>query len=262
VTRVITLTTDFGEGSPYVAQMKGVILSLNPQANVVDLSHAVDPQDIRMGARVLDDCCWRFPCGTVHVAVVDPGVGTARAIVAACAGRHWFVAPDNGLLTLVFRRERPSEQVRLTQREYWLEDPSSTFHGRDVMAPVAAHLTLGVTLSQLGEPLRHLAEIDCPAPCVEPGRVTGQVAMIDSFGNVITNIDRSCLPTEQAGGRLRVSWRDQRIDGLVPTYAARAPGAIVAIVGSNARLELAVVNGNAARQLQLTVGDEIVVQWS
>ena len=258
---VITLTTDFGQGSPYVAQMKGVILSLNPRTNVVDLSHAVHPQDIRAAACVLADCCWRFPPGTVHVAVVDPGVGTDRALVAVQAGQHWFVAPDNGLLTLVLRRASSCTQVRLTRAEYWLDNPSNTFHGRDMMAPVAAHLTLGVGVSDLGHPWPQLVELDLPPPQIEPERVTGCVAWIDSFGNAITNIGEDCLPGGSAAAELQIGLRGQHIVGLVSSYAERRPGAVVALVGSNSQLELAVVNGSAARQFDFQVDDEVVVTW-
>ena len=141
---IITLTTDFGTGSPYVAAMKGVILSINPAATIVDISHAVPAQDIARGALVLEDTTPWFPADTIHVAVVDPGVGTERAILYARIGPQQYIAPDNGLLSRLMARTPPSLVLRLTEREYWLPEVSHTFHGRDIMAPVAARLSLGL----------------------------------------------------------------------------------------------------------------------
>ena len=149
---IITLTTDFGTGSPYVAAMKGVILSINPAATIVDISHAVPAQDIARGALVLEDTTPWFPADTIHVAVVDPGVGTQRSILYARIGPQQYIAPDNGLLGRLMARTRPSLVLRLTEREYWLPEVSHTFHGRDIMAPVAARLSLGLDPRRLGPP--------------------------------------------------------------------------------------------------------------
>ena len=257
---MITLTTDFGEGSPYVAQMKGAIFSINPRVAVVDITHHIPPQDIHAAAWVLDDCCWRFPADTIHVAVVDPGVGTERALVAVRVGGHRFVAPDNGLLTHIVRRHGSAERVRLTKTAYWLSDPSCTFHGRDLMAPVAGHLSLGLSLSALGEPGPRLRLLDFPTLEVQPNRVTGSVVAIDSFGNVQTNIDMSHLSAD-GWEEIQVHCAGTCIRGLIATYGKRDPGTTVALFGSNRRLELAVVNGNAARELKVQVGDQVVVHW-
>ena len=151
---IITLTTDFGAGSPYVAIMKGVILSINPAVTLVDVTHTVPPQDVHKGAVVLDSVHRHFPEGTVHVVVVDPGVGTERAILGAKIEGHYFIAPDNGVLSKITHRTAPDELIRLTNAEYWLPDVSHTFHGRDIMAPAAAHLSRGVALADLGSPFR------------------------------------------------------------------------------------------------------------
>ncbi len=148
---IITLTTDFGSGSPYVAQIKGVILSIHPQAVLVDVTHDIAPQDVRQGALVLDDVTGRFPPGSIHVAVVDPGVGTDRRILAAEIGGRYYLAPDNGLLGRLAGRDPAARLVALTKREFWLPAVSATFHGRDILAPAAAHLSLGTALDDLGE---------------------------------------------------------------------------------------------------------------
>ena len=181
---VITLTTDFGAGSPYVAAMKGVILSINPRATVVDITHGVRPQDIRQAALVVDDVAGRFPPESIHVAVVDPGVGTDRAIVYAHVGRRHFVAPDNGLLSRVAERIRPSKIIRISEAEYWLNPVSATFHGRDIMAPVAARLSTGLDPEKLGPPLENrIAPIATSHPlwkvwAVAPSRLTSRASML------------------------------------------------------------------------------------
>ena len=259
--RLITLLTDFGTGSPYVAAMKGAILSTNPAAMLVDLTHAVPPQDIREGALVLEEIAPRFPPGTIHVAVVDPGVGTQRAIVYACiAGQH-YVAPDNGLLSRLVLDTPPTQVVRLSRAEYWGQPVSATFHGRDIMAPVAARLSLGLDPALLGEPLAGLTTLDWPPVRVTPGRVEGAVLRIDSFGNLITNIGRALLDSLPAA-RWQTTCRGRTIDGLAETYGQAPPGTFVAVIGSTGRLELALVQGSAAAALGACVGDAVRVEGS
>ena len=199
---IITLTTDFGVGSRYVAAMKGVILSINPQAQIVDLSHAVPPHDIRPGAIVLAETARWFPPGTIHVAVVDPGVGSKRRIVYAQIGTQHFVAPDNGLLSRLASLDRPSKIVGVDEPQYWLPEVSRTFHGRDIMAPVAARLSLGLAPEKLGPPLKQLVELPWAEVQQVPNRIEGEVIEVDSFGNLITNITRAMLdgvPTRRFG---------------------------------------------------------------
>ena len=185
---IITLTTDFGAGSPYVAAMKGVILTINPAVTLVDLTHAVPAQDIRHAAVVLEEVADRFPAGTIHVVVVDPGVGTDREIVYVRVGRQQFVAPDNGLLSRVIARMPPSKIIRLAEPRFWLADVSTTFHGRDIMAPVAARLSLGLEPEQLGPSLERLIVVEWPRARLLDRKIAGHVIEIDSFGNLITNI--------------------------------------------------------------------------
>jgi S-adenosyl-L-methionine hydrolase (adenosine-forming) len=258
---VITLTTDFGEGSSYVAQMKGVILTLNPEATLVDITHKVPPQDIRHGAQVLDDVTRRFPSDTIHVAVVDPGVGTERRILYARIGTQNYIAPDNGLLTLVAHRAPPSQTIVLTKRDYWLAEVSSTFHGRDIMAPVAAYLSLGLNPVSLGPPVEDLLKKTWPEAHVEDNRIEGSVVSFDSFGNLITDITIKMLGDLVTSDSVVVHCGEQQIRGIVHTYHGRKPGSLVALVGSTGLLELAIVNGNAAKTTQTEVGSPVIITW-
>ena len=258
---IITLTTDFGVASSYVAQMKGVILSRNPDVCLVDISHSIAPQDIRGGALVLADSCPRFPARTIHVAVVDPGVGTDRRIVFAQIGAQRFVAPNNGLLTLVAERNAPSQLIDVTNPLYFLPTVSPTFHGRDILAPVAAHLSLGLNPKRLGNPLDSLETLPFPRPAVQPGQIVGQVIHIDSFGNLITNIASDDLAGLLALESATVECKSARTTGLMNTYGNRPPGSLIAVVGSSGRLELAVVNGNAAATFAVSLDEPVIVTW-
>jgi S-adenosylmethionine hydrolase len=255
---LITLTTDFGHGSPYVAAMKGVILSLNPAATVVDITHSVPPQDIRFAAVVLEDVTDRFPPGTLHVAVVDPGVGTERGIVFAPIGRQSYIAPDNGLLSRLARRTPPAKIIRLTEPAYWLQPVSATFHGRDIMAPVAARLSLGLEPEHLGEPQERLVMLDWPEVRILPGRIEGSVLMIDSFGNLVTDISAEMLAGRPAD-RVRISCAGRTIEGILATYGTRPAGSLIGLIGSSGRLELAVVGGSAAEMLGVQAGEQVEV---
>lgn len=257
---IVTLLTDFGNGSPYVAALKGVILSINPAAVVVDLTHDIPPQDVRAGALVLEEIAGHFPAGTIHVGVVDPGVGTERAIVYARIGHQAFVCPDNGLLSRVALGTRPSSVIRLENPDYWLSPVSMTFHGRDIMAPVAARLSLGLDPARLGGTQSGLVMLDWPAPSVMAGRIEGHVLRIDSFGNLITDISAALL-AEAAAELIHVQCHLERAIAHVRTYGQGTPGALVSLIGSSDRLELAVVGGSAAARLGAAVGDAVLVKW-
>jgi len=257
---VITLTTDFGVSSPYVAQMKGEILSRNREAVIVDITHGIRPQQIVEGAIVLDDATWRFPPGTIHVAVVDPGVGTERPLLYAEIGPQRYLAPDNGLLTLVAQRQKPARFIELRERAYWAEKVSHTFHGRDILAPVAAHLSLGLSPEKLGRVVDHIVTLSLPQPRVEADYLVGHVLLADSLGNVITNIRREQVERLGPLDQIEVSCRERSIPGISRTYGERASGELVALFDSQDRLELAVVNGSAAAILTHDLGTEIVVR--
>ena len=258
---IITLTTDFGTGSPYVAAMKGVILSINPAVTLVDLSHNIRPQDVRHGAVVLDDVSDRFPADTIHVAVVDPGVGTERAIVFARIGRQSYVAPDNGLLDRVAKRTPPTQIIHLTEDEYWLKPVSATFHGRDIMAPVAARLSLGLDPNLLGRPAETIAQLEWPEATVSAGKIEGAVLEIDSFGNLITNVTADMLIGRPTDNRVCIICSIYETWGIFRAYAEQPSGTLVATIGSTGRLELAVGGDNAAARLDIQVGTPVIVAW-
>ena len=254
---IITLTTDFGLADGYVGAMKGVILSINPTATVIDISHNIAPQDVRGAAYVIYTAYPYFPPGTVHVVVVDPGVGTQRRAIALRTPQARFVAPDNGVLTYVVAYDTVEEVVSLTNPRYWLPRVSHTFHGRDIFAPADAHLAKGVPLTELGEPLDEIITFTLPRPHRRPdGALVGQIIHIDRFGNLITSIKSADLAdvsrsVVEVGGRC--------IAGIRRTYAEAERGELVAYVGSAGHLEIAVREGHAARTLGAKVGDEVVL---
>jgi S-adenosyl-L-methionine hydrolase (adenosine-forming) len=258
---IITLTTDFGIGSSYAAAMKGVILSINPAVTIVDISHEIPAQDIQAAAIVLDDVCERFPPETIHLAVVDPGVGTDRAIVYARINSRNYIAPDNGLLCRLASRTEPELLVRLENPAYWLSSVSATFHGRDIMAPAAAHLSLGVDPRLLGRKEDELSSLAWPQVSLSPSRIKGNVMEIDSFGNLITNITADVLAGRPTDERVCIICNIYETWGIYHAYAEKPRGAFVALIGSSNKLELAVVGGNAAQQLGINRGAPVVMAW-
>jgi S-adenosylmethionine hydrolase len=249
---VITLTTDFGTFDGYVGAMKGVILKLAPDVTLVDVSHTVTPQDVRHGARVLATAAPFFPAGTIHVAVVDPGVGSARRAIALQTPGAIFVGPDNGLFT-PFVPECVA-CVALTNPATHLYPVSATFHGRDVFAPVAAHLANGLSLNELGPSVKDPLLLAPPQPQrLSGGRLRAEIVHIDRFGNLVTNVK---LLEEQKD--IRIVIKGQLLT-VRHTYADVAPGALLALVGSDGYLELAVRDGSAAERLGIGVGAPVEV---
>ena len=262
---IITLTTDFGIADEYVGAMKGSILTVNPRARLVDITHHVAPGDVAQGAHLLKAACGYYPPGTVHLAVVDPGVGTDRPMCALLAEDRLFVGPDNGLLTLAAPPERVAVAVSLEEERWFRKAVSRTFHGRDIFGPVAAHLSRGIPLRKLGpeippERLQPLARV--PAPSADGGGISGTVIHVDRFGNLVTDIGRdllaALLPPERWDDFL-VRCREFEARGLVPTYGSVSPGTAVALIGSRDTLEIAVSGGNAAERLSLGRGDQVTV---
>jgi len=249
---LVTLTTDFGGGSSYVAAMKGALLAVNPAARLVDLSHDLPPQDLVATANFLADVLPWFPIGTIHVVVVDPGVGTERSLLCVeWRGQHVLV-PDNGCWTsLIADGERPVVH-RLAERRFWRSEVSATFHGRDILAPVAGHLSRGVAPADLGPAVTAWQRFDLPRPATTPDGVRGEVVIVDRFGNLISNLPGPAL---FAGSTVRLP--DGRAVKLVRTYGDAEPGTLVALIGSSCRLEVAVVNGSAAEKLGVGVGTRI-----
>jgi S-adenosyl-L-methionine hydrolase (adenosine-forming) len=257
---IITLTTDFGSGSPYVAAMKGVLLGMNPAVRLVDLSHDVGPQNVREGAVLLAEATPWFPAGTIHVAVIDPGVGTARKLIYARLGDQQYLAPDNGLLSLLIQPYKPTRILELANAEIWLPEVSHTFHGRDILAPVAAQLSLGLEPERLGPAISELLLLDWPEPHRSGNRLDGAVRWIDRFGNLISNIGVGLLGDGEKKLAVRIQCAGREIIGLAQTYDQRSSGELTALVGSSGYLEIAVVNGSAAGMLNVEVGEPIVVE--
>lgn len=256
---LLTLTTDFGTGSAYVAQVKGVILSLCREVDLVDVSHAISAQNVREGAVVLADATPRFPEGTLHLAVVDPGVGTRRRILYAEIGNQRYLAPDNGLLSLLVR-QHPLRSLRVVdQPQYWLPKVSPTFHGRDIFAPVAAHLSRGVRPAEMGPPLSHPVMLPW-ADAVTNGRLwRGSVQFIDDFGNIITNIP--ALPPPSALVKVVINNKPVGVLRWVRTYSDGLPGQWLGLASSDGFCEIAEVNGHAARSLVVDEGATVEWEW-
>lgn len=255
---IITLTTDFGPTDGFVGTMHGVILGICPAARIVDLSHGIAPQGVQEAAFVLAAAVPFFPAGTIHVVVVDPGVGSERRAIAAQTDRAFYVAPDNGVLGEVLAQEEIVAAVHLNRPAFWLPAVSRTFHGRDIFAPVAAHLACGVPLHELGEPIDDLLRPLASSPEREAdGTLVGHVRYIDHFGNLITDVwDRDLASMLQ----VVVYYKGKRIAGLHQSYAAVPRGELVTVIGSSRRLEIAVREGSAARLLDAQVGDSLRIR--
>ena len=287
----IVLATDFGLTDAYVGMMRGVIHGINPDAHVIDLTHGIGPQDIRHGAVVLADSYRYFPNGSVFVAVVDPGVGTDRAAILLETPHARFVAPDNGLLTLVCRHHDPSfgdtftseslpvpdtcRAWQLTNPDYWRHPVSNTFHGRDLFSPVAAHVSLGASPDALGDPTPAIAALALPIPRPHGSTIQGQVIFADAFGNLVTDITTDLL--YQIGATtgdpsVTVAIAGHTITGLSRTFhdpphtthphspaPDPQPNNLRALIGSHGRLEIAVPNGSAAATLEASAGAHVSI---
>lgn len=257
--RLITLLTDFGLQDTFVGVLKGVLKSLAPEADIVDLTHSVPPQDICAGAFLLKTAYSYFPPGTIHLAVVDPGVGSARRPVAARIGDFTYVCADNGLLSYVLSENTLHQAVTLDNPTYHLPSVSRTFHGRDIFAPAAAYLTRGVSLNTLGTPLNTLETFDIPQPQMLGETVTCHVISADVFGNVFLDLTEDLAETWGLSS-LIVSISGQTISGPVSSYSEVAEGMPLILFGSSGHLEIAIRNGNAQQQLGLQVRDKVTVR--
>jgi S-adenosylmethionine hydrolase len=243
---IVTLLTDFGTADGYAAAMKGVILSMAPDATVVDAAHEIPPQDIRAGAWALSTY-WRwFPEGAIHIAVVDPGVGTERDALLIVADGHFFLAPDNGLLAMVLKQSAKVQLYRLLPAVHHPRGKSATFHGRDVFAYAAGLLARGKKLDAIAEPTCSIVMPSWAAVRAGPDGLLGEVVHVDRFGNLITNISRRQV-IEHAGREAVISCNGSAPMALVETYACGEPGSVIALFGSSDVLEIAVVNGSAAQ---------------
>jgi S-adenosylmethionine hydrolase len=253
---VVTLTTDFGLTDPFAGIMKGVIARRAPGATIIDITHGIPPQDVLAGALVLEQALPYFPAGTVHVAVVDPGVGTERRPLCIELEDGFLVGPDNGLLSLAATRSAIRRIVHCTEEGLFLSPRSATFHGRDVFGPLAGALASGTAVAALGTEVGDMERLELPAALRDGAAIRGQVIYIDHFGNLVTNVREQML----AGLRgVRIGIRGARL-GVSPSYAAVASGAPVAVVNSWGLLEIAVRDGSARERLGAEVGEPILVE--
>jgi len=259
---VITFLSDFGLDDWFVGVVHGVMLEVCPTTKIVDVTHAIPPGDVARASFVLEAAAPDFPAGTIHAAVVDPGVGTQRRGLAVRAHGQLFVGPDNGVLEWAF--QDPAAEIRsLTDARYFREPVSRTFHGRDVFGPVAAHLARGVELATLGPPVTDPVRAPRRPATAVPGLVLGQVMLVDRFGNALTNVTAELLARGFPGAdesQLEIELCGRRIRGLSRSYGDSPVGQLVALIGSSGRLEVAQVGGHAASRLGAGLGDPVTVR--
>jgi S-adenosylmethionine hydrolase len=257
---VVAFLSDFGTRDHYAGTMKGVVLGVCPDATLVDIGHDIPAHDVLAGALELAACYRYFPSGTIFLAVVDPGVGSSRRGIAADCGDYKFVAPDNGVLSAVFRDTPPRKVVELSERKYARATVSRTFEGRDRFAPAAGWLAKGIPLASLGKTIANYQLIDLPKPDVGSRAITGEIVRVDRFGNLISNIDHRSFAQLADAGTVTVTVADRDIPRLVATYADAPAGELCALFGSTDHLEIAVNAGDAARTLGLGRGAKVAVR--
>ena len=259
---IVTVLTDFGASDVFVASMKGVILGINPLAHVVDLTHDIPAHNVRAAAYLLHSAARYFPSGTIHVAVVDPGVGSERRPLLVFSMEQYFIAPDNGLLSYVLATEFDAEIRELTNKQYFLGSIGSTFHGRDIFAPAAAWLSRGEPIESFGPQLETIIRFDVPRAHEEGGKLVGEVHHIDHFGNLITNISREDLVSFAGAdrlSRLHVAIKQTAIQALQRFYADAPSGKLAAVLNSDGWLELFCNQGRAADLVRAVIGDRVEV---
>jgi len=257
---VVSISTDFGLQDGNTGVMKGVIYGICPEARIVDLTHLIGPQDVRQIAYVLARQVFYFPQDSVHVVVVDPGVGTSRRPIAVRAGSQLFVGPDNGFLTLIYERAEqegwPLQVVHTNRREYWLPAVSDIFHGRDIFSPVGAHLAAGVPLEELGDVITDPVRLELPRPQREGDTVRGEIVRVDHFGNMISNIPMEMLSSMECAS---VSIRGRKLDRIWRTFGEQPAGTLMALPCSTGYLMISVNLGSAGTALSGARGDEVLV---
>ena len=251
---LITLLTDFGLEDPYVGMMKGVMLSVNPGARIIDISHHVKAGSITSAAGIIRETYPYFPEGTVHITVVDPGVGGKRRAIILMAQSHLFVGPDNGIFWPIIDLHQDIKIIHITETKYFLPDVSDTFHGRDIFAPVAAHLSKGAEPFEMGPAISDPVKLQLPAPHQKRGALYGEVVSVDHFGNLITNIHRKEIDEFAGGDALVIKLEELFIEGIRGTYTESGKGEILSLFGSSGYLEIAVNLGRASDRIGLDEG--------
>ena len=257
---IITLTTDFGTADSYVGAMKGAILSINPQCNIVDITHEIGPQDIMGGCFALSGSHIFFPEGTIHVAVVDPGVGSKRCSVIIETEKYIFVGPDNGIFSFVLNTEKIKNIIEITNKSYMLPSVSSTFHGRDVFAPAAAHLSKGIPLACFGPAVNDPVILGISEPVMtNDGRAEGEIIHIDRFGNLVTNISNLFVKNLGKNSPLCAEINSVQISRFLPNYASANEGELFYLFGSSDFIEISVRNGSACKLLNAKRGNKVTM---
>jgi hypothetical protein len=256
---IISLLTDFGKKDHYVASMKGVILNINPQCTLVDITHEVRPHDIQEGAFILANTYSYFPKGTIHLSIVDPEVGGMRKPILLVTPKYFFVGPDNGLFTFIVQREKVKQVVVLAKKKYFLPKVSTTFHGRDIFAPVAAYLSLGIKPNAFGYQTSTLKKLRYQKPIIKEGKLSGEIFHIDTFGNLVSNIDEEKLSRFSKGCPFIIQIGRTMIHSLKKGYWEVKKGEKIALIGSGGFLEISVNKGNAQKVLKVKKGDPITI---
>lgn len=259
---IITLTTDFSSREPFAGIMKGVILNINPSVSIIDITHAVSPQNITEASFILEMIYAAFPYKTIHVVVVDPGVGSARRPLLIATDHHYFIGPDNGVFTRIYGLSEHCKVVHITAEHYFLPERSNTFHGRDIFAPVAGWFSKGIDISRFGDVIADFVTMPTPVPVdTADGTIRGEIIYIDCFGNLITNIPagkikRFLRNRKDKGIRIRISGRDAPFKKY---YAEAEDNVLCALINSFGYLELFVKGGNASAEFSLGTGDKVEV---
>ncbi len=247
--RIITLTTDFGLKDHYVGAMKGAILSINPDVLITDITHEIPPQDIFRAAFTLRNFYSYFPKETIHIVVVDPGVGSRRKPIALEADNNIFIGPDNGVFTFIYRESKSVRSFEISNSKYTLPNVSPTFHGRDIFAPAAGHLSLGASINDLGIRVRKPVRLTIKEPEVERGKIIGEVIHVDSFGNLITNV-----PAHMVKPKSWVYIGGEVIKGISRSYSQVSKGKLLAVIGSGDFVEISVREGSASELIEARLG--------
>lgn len=258
---IITLTTDYGTNDHLVGVLKGVILSINPDVSIVDITHNVIAQDILDGALTIGQAYKYFPSKTIHLVIVDPGVGTARRPVLVAGDQHYFIAPDNGVLSSVYDQSEALYVWNIISEHYFRQPVSNTFHGRDIFAPVAAWLSKSWQTASFGEAITDFVRFSIPKPKTAGNTIKGIVLKVDHFGNLVTNLTAADAPAfTAADGKFTIKVGNGQVTKMVPTFAGGGAGEVVAFIGSSGYIEIAVNKGNAARTLAAARGVEVVAE--